>query len=189
MALSQIDLCSRALLKVGAHTIASFDEGTVEAEVAGSLYPTVRDSVLSSHPWNFATTQTSLPKLATPPLADFANAFQLPPDCIRVLSAGTAGRGQGIVYKIAQRRVLTDVDEVVLTYVSRPDELDYPAFFDMALIAQLAAEFCIPLTDSTSRWEALQKLAEAELRRARLIDAQEETPPAVDDFTLLEGRL
>lgn len=189
MALSQIDLCSRALLKVGAHTIASFDEGTAEAEVAASLYPTVRDSVLSAHPWNFATAQMTLPKLSVPPIADFANAFQLPSDCIRVLSAGTGGRGQGAVYKIVQRRVLTDVDEVVLTYVSRPDELDYPPFFDMALIAQLAAEFCIPLTDSTSRWEMLQKLAEAELRRARLIDAQEDTPPAIEDFSLLEGRI
>lgn len=58
----------------------------------------------------------------------------------------------------------------------------------MALIAQLAAEFCIPLTDSTSRWEILQKLADAQLRRAKLIDAQEDTPPAVEDFSLLEGR-
>lgn len=189
MALSRIDLCSRALLKVGAHTIASFDEGTAEAEVAASLYPTVRDAVLSSHPWNFATYQMALPKLSTPPIADFANAFQLPADCIRVLSAGTAGRGQGAVYKIVQRQVLTDVDEVVLTYVSRPDEMDFPAFFDVALIAQLAAEFCIPLTDSTSRWEMLHKLAEAELRRARLIDAQEDTAPAIEEFSLLEGRL
>ena len=77
---------------------------------------------------------------------------------------------------------------MVLTYIARPDELDFPPFFDMALITQLAAEFCIPLTDSTSRWESLQKVADADLRRARLIDAQEETPSSVEDFTLLEGR-
>jgi hypothetical protein len=189
MALTRIDLCSRALLKVGAQTIASFDEGTVEAEVAASLYPTVRDAVLSAHPWNFATLQMTLPKLAIGPLADFANAFQLPSDCIRVLSAGTGGRGQGIRYKVLQRKIHTDAEEVVLTYIFRPEELDFPPFFDMALIAQLAAEFCIPLTDSTSRWEGLQKLADAELRRARLIDAQEDTPPAVEDFTLIEGRV
>jgi hypothetical protein len=55
MALTQIGLCSRALLKIGAHSIASFDEGTAEAEVAAGLYATVRDTVLSAHPWNFAT--------------------------------------------------------------------------------------------------------------------------------------
>ena len=78
---------------------------------------------------------------------------------------------------------------MVLTYISRPDEIDFPPFFDMALIAQMAAEFCIPLTDSTSRWEILQKVAEIELKRARLIDAQEDTAPSIEDFTLLEGRL
>jgi hypothetical protein len=156
--------------------------------VAASLYPTVRDAALSAHAWNFATYQATLPKLASAPVADFANAFQLPIDCIRVLSAGTTGRGQGIRYKVKQRQLHTDADEVILTYISRPDELDFPPFFAMALIAQLAAEFCIPLTDSTSRWEGLQKLADAELRRAKLIDAQEDTPPSVEDFTLLEGR-
>ena len=168
--------------------------GVVVVEVPGiglgqPLQVPARDALLSAHPWNFATYQMNLPKLSSSPIADFANAFQLPADCIRVLSAGTAGRGQGAVYKIIQRQVLTDVDEVVLTYVSRPDEADFPAFFDIALIAQLAAEFCIPLTDSTGRWEILQKLAEGELRRARLIDAQEDTPPAIEDFSLLEGRM
>jgi hypothetical protein len=75
-----------------------------------------------------------------------------------------------------------------LTYVARPAEDDFPPFFSLALIARLAAEFCIPLTDSTSRWEGLQKLADWELRRAKLIDAQEDTPASLTDFTLLEGR-
>ncbi len=188
MALSQIDLCSRALLKVGANSISSFEDGTAEAEIAASLYPTVRDSLLSAHPWNFATTQQRLTMLATPPIADFQSAFQLPADCIRVLSAGTDGRGAGLVYKIAQRQLRTDASDVVLTYIFRPLETDFPPFFDMTLIANLAAEFCIPLTDSTARWEALREAAEHEARRARLIDAQEETPAAVDDFTLIASR-
>jgi hypothetical protein len=188
MALSPINLCSRALLKVGAHTIASFDEGTVEAEVAASLYSMARDALLSSHPWNFATSQVTLPELSTAPVADFARAFQLPSDCIRVLSAGTSGRGQGIRYRIVKRQLHADTAEVVLTYIARPEEVDFPPFFDLALISKLAAEFCIPLTDSTSRWEALQRISDIELRRAKLIDAQEDTPRAVEDFTLLEGR-
>ena len=37
MALSQIALCSRALLKLGGTTITSFDEGTAEAEIAAKI--------------------------------------------------------------------------------------------------------------------------------------------------------
>lgn len=188
MGLTDIDLCCRALVKLGARAITSFDEGTAEAEVAASLYSTIRDALLSAHPWNFAMQQRTLAKLADSPTADYANAFQLPSDCIRVLSAGYGGRGQGMAYKICKREVHTNSDEVILTYISRPNVEDWPPFFCMALINRLAAEFCIALTDSTSRWQALQEFAEAELRRAKLIDAQEETPNAITDFTLTEGR-
>ncbi len=188
MSLTAVDLCARALLKIGSHRIGSFSETTLEAEVASHLYPVVRDALLSAHPWNFATAQQKLVKSAMPPIADHENAFDLPEDCIRVLSAGTNDRGHGLTYRIQQRRLLTNADDIVLTYVMRPLEADFPPFFASTLIAHLAAEFCIPLTDSTSRWEALQKAAEYELRRARLIDAQEETPPRLDDFPLTSER-
>jgi hypothetical protein len=188
MASSKIDLCSLALLKIGANSIASFEEGTAEAEVAANLYPVVRDALISAHPWNFALAQQTLAKLAIEPVADFANAFQLPPDCLHVLSAGTQGRGRGLEYRIAEHHLHTNGEIVVLTYLYRPKEIDFPPFFDMALISRLAAEFCIPLTDSTSRWEGMRKLSEEEFRRAKLIDSQEDTAPHFEDFTLIEVR-
>jgi hypothetical protein len=188
MALNKIDLCSRALLKIGANSIASFDEGSTEAEVAASLFPIVRDAMLSLHLWNFATTRSSLARLLEKPIADFAHAFQLPGDCLRVISAGTQGRGRGLEYRISGRQLYADTESVLLTYVFRPDEDDFPPFFNIALIARLAAEFCIPLTDSTSRWESLTKLAEIELKRAKLIDSQEDSPPRFEDFSLIEER-
>ncbi|MCB2101048.1 MAG: hypothetical protein KDE22_09280 [Rhodobacterales bacterium] len=188
MALSRIALCSRGLLKLGAGTITSFDEGTAEAEVAANLYPSVRDALLSSHPWSFATAQESLARLADDPVADHAHAFALPAGFLRVLSAGADGRGRGIDYRIAGRNLLTDAEQVVLTYIYRPDESAFPPFFDQALIARLAAEFCIPMTDSTSRSEVLHRLAESEFRRAKLIDAQQDTPGRIEDFSLVEVR-
>lgn len=188
MALSALALCSRALLKIGAATISSFDEGTAEAEVAANLYPSVRDALLSAFPWSFATAQAKLPRLAAAPSADFANAFQLPPDFLRALSAGTGGQGRGAVYRIVENRLHTDAAEVVLTYVFRPSESIFPPFFDSALIGRLAAEFCIPLTENTSRAELLFKLAEQEMRAARLTDSQQDTPPAFQDFSLISAR-
>ena len=93
MALSGIALASRALLKLGAGTIASFDEGTAESEIAGNLYPSLRDALISAHPWSFATAQAVLPKLAAEPVADFAFAFQLPSDFLRALSAAASITG------------------------------------------------------------------------------------------------
>ncbi|MCW5773744.1 MAG: hypothetical protein KIT16_19030 [Rhodospirillaceae bacterium] len=186
--MKHISLTSRALLKLGAAGIASFEEGTAESELAANLYTPTRDAMLSSHPWNFATGQARLAQLAAEPVADYAFAYQLPADFLRALSAGPEGRGRGLDYRIAERRLHTGADSVVLTYVFRPDESAFPPFFDQALIARLAAEFCLPMTESTTRAEALFRLAEAEFRRARLIDAQEETPARVEDFTLVEVR-
>lgn len=188
MALSSIALCSRALLKLGANSIASFEEGTTEAEVAANLYPVVRDGILSSHPWNFATGQITLPRLGAAPIADYAHAFQLPADFLRALSAGAGPFGRGLRYRIAERRLHANAEQVTLTYIFRPDEIAFPPFFDHALITRLAADFCLPLTESTSRADLLARLAEAELRRARLIDAQEETPSRIEDFSLVDVR-
>ncbi len=188
MPLSRIDLCSRALLKIGAGVIGSLDDGTAEADVAANLYDYIRDGLLSAHPWNFATTRKKLAVLSSNDDSDLVNTFALPADCLRVLSAGSGGSGAGLVYRLYQGRLHTNASEVVLTYVFRASEADDPPFFSKVLITHLAAEFCIPLTDSTSRWESLHKLAEAELRSAKLIDAQEDTPQSIQDYCLVESR-
>ncbi|MFD1624012.1 hypothetical protein [Azospirillum griseum] len=188
MALTAIGLCGRALIKIGATAITSFDDGSAEAEVAGALYAPARDALLSANAWSFATVQTALPRLAVEPVADFANAFQLPADFLRALGAGGSGRSRGLAYRIVGRTLLCDAEAVTLAYVARPDEGDFPPFFDQALIARLAAEFCIPLTESSSRAETLVALAEAEFRRARQIDAQQDNQPGFEDFTLIDAR-
>jgi len=188
MALSDVALCGRALIKIGAAPINGFDDATAEAEVAGALYGPVRDALVSAHPWRFATAQAVLNRLTDVPAADYAHAYQLPPDLLRLLSAGDGGRGRGLDYRVSERRLHCNAAAVTVTYVFRPAEADVPPFFDHALIARLAAEFCIPLTENTSRAETLTKLAEDELRRARLIDAQQDTPRRFEDFTLIEAR-
>jgi len=187
MAISSIALCRRALLKIGCNPITSFDENTAEAEVASNLFAPIRDGILSAHPWSFATAQMTLARLNTTPVADYAYAYQMPVDFLRVLSAGI-GRGRGAAYRIHENQLHTDASEVVLTYIFKPNEIEFPPFFDQALIARLAAEFCIPLTDSTTRAEALLRIAENELRSAKTIDSQQETTTAIDDFTLINAR-
>lgn len=188
MALSAIALSARALIKLGARAISSFEDGTVEAEVAANLYPSVRDALLSCHPWRFATAQARLARLEAAPVADLPHAFQLPAGFLRALSAGTGARGRGVAYRIAERQLHASHDEIWLTYLFRPPEAAFPPFFDQTLIARLAAELCLPVTESASRAELLHRLAEEELRRARLIDSQQDGPRAIDHFPLIEAR-
>ncbi len=188
MALTSLALCSRALLKLGANTIASFSDGTAEAEISANLFPSIRDAMLSAHPWSFATRQTRLARLAAAPVADFSRAYQLPADFLRALSAGADERGRGLDFRIIGKTLHANSGTLVLTHIYRPVETDYPPFFDQALITRLAAEFCIPLTESAQRAEYLSAASQEEFARARIIDSQQETPGRVEDFTLIDVR-
>ena len=188
MAQTDISLCSKALIKLGAQGITSFSENTAEAQVASQLYAPVRDALLSSYPWRFATSQISLPRLVDIPTADYMYAYQLPNDFLRALSAG-CGQGKGLDYRIYQRTLHTNAPNVILTYLFLPKEENFPAFFDELLIAKLAAEFCLPLTESTARTEFLIKQANNIFAQAKLIDAQQSLPESIIDFPLIEVRL
>lgn len=188
MALSDIALASRALIRIGAAPITSFDDGTAEGEIAGALYEPVRDALLSSYPWTFATGQVALSQLSETPLADYSYAYGLPTDYLRAISAGTASRGRGLNYRMAHGELHTNAGAVTLTYIFRPDESEFPPYFDQALIAKLSAEFTIPVTENTSRAEAHFRLADQEFQRARQIDAQQDSPNRIESFTLVDVR-
>jgi len=188
MALNDVALCSRALIRLGAAPITSFTDGTAESEIAGALYTLVRDALLCAYPWSFAYAQTPLSKLVTPPAADYQNAFGLPVNCLRVLSAGQSGQGRGVHYRLAQKTIQTNAENILLSYIFRPVEADCPAYFDLALMARLSAEFCIPITENTGRYRLLLDIAQQEYARARQIDAQQDSPARLEHFTLIDSR-
>ncbi len=188
MALNDVALCSRALIRLGAAPITSFADGTAESEIAGALFGPVRDALLSSYTWTFAMSQAQLTPLLDAPVADYQKSFALPNNYLRAISAGSGGRGRGLNYRIARGALHTNAEEVVLTYLFRPEEEEFPPYFDMALIARLSAEFCIPITESTSRADAMMRMADKEAARARQIDAQQDSPNRLENFTLIDVR-
>lgn len=188
MALNDVALCSRALIRLGAAPITSFADGTAESEIANALYGPTRDALLSAYAWGFASGQVSLTLLSQSPLADYQNAFQLPNDFLRAISAGQGGRGRGLNYRLMRGALHTDAQEVVLSYIFRPEEEEFPPYFDMVMISRLAAEFCIPLTENTSRADALLRLADLEFSKARQIDAQQDSPNGIENFSLIDVR-
>lgn len=183
---SDLDLCNAALVKLGAMPIASFEEADASASVCKTLYPVVADGALTSHPWSFTLKRSALDVLDGTPLADFRRRFALPPDFLRALYVDD--RGASPRYTILGRELHADSSSAILTYQFRALEPSFPPYFKTALIAKLAAELCLPLTESTSRAETLDRLAERELERAWAIDRSQETPPLIGDDTLIRVR-
>lgn len=189
MPLTAAELCAAALVKIGATPIASLDEPGPEAACARHLYPIARDALLVAHPWSFTLAHARLESAAgDAPIADFGRAFALPADHLRTLSAGVDQRARGLTYRIQGGSLLADAEDVVLAYQRRPAEAEFPALFVQPLVARLAAELCVPVTEGTARAAELAQVAELELRRARLADSQQATPRRIEDFTLIEAR-
>ena len=188
MPLTDIELCSMALVKLGASPIASFDENSAEADIAYKLYDATLKGLIVSHPWGFSLAQVTLVQDTDPPECGFAFAFSLPDDVLRTISAGSGGRGRGLIYRIVGNRLLADSGAVDLTYQRLVDPSLFPPHFVQAFVSRFAAELCNPITESTSRTQSLFSLAAAELKHAKLIDSQQTSPSAVEDFTLVSVR-
>ncbi len=188
MALTDLEIANQALVRLGASTIESFVENTAEAKTASIFLEPITKMLLSAHPWGFATAQSTLGAAETDPIADYSYAFDLPADFLRVISAGTGIKGRGLDYRVYQKTLHTNYEDVVLTYIFQPNYEDFPPFFDQLIVARLAAELCIPITESTTRTKTLFEMAEQELRQAKLIDAQQDTPISVQDFALINAR-
>ena len=60
MADSKFDICNKAMVLVGANTISSFTQNTTESKVAGQLYESTLENLITRCRWRFSTTQKTL---------------------------------------------------------------------------------------------------------------------------------
>ena len=81
---TRFDICNKALVLVGANIITSFEEATTESTVAGQLYESTLEAMLTRIRWRFAAKQVQLTKLAENPLGRFQSSYQLPADALLI---------------------------------------------------------------------------------------------------------
>ena len=60
---SVVGICNSALVKIGATRIISLTEGSKNANLCDEQYEKVRNDLLRSHAWNFATARRKLARL------------------------------------------------------------------------------------------------------------------------------
>ncbi|MGF1475213.1 MAG: hypothetical protein ACFB6S_06570 [Geminicoccaceae bacterium] len=185
MAMSPVELCSAALVKLGARGIEDFGDGRVEATVAATLYPLIRDSLLTAYPWGFTLKRSVLDQPETLTVGSYRRRFSLPDDFLRAIALEDAG---GVGYEIVGGALQSNALTPTLAYQFRADESAFPVYFQTALVARLAAEFCLPITENTSRAETLRQIAEAEFARARQAERLQDTPATLQDWGLIDAR-
>ncbi len=172
---SVVDICNRALQKLGAKRITSLEQDSRNARSCNVAYPSVRDSELRAHPWNCAIKRATLAADATAPDWGRAASFQLPSDFLRKAPPYPEDNYPDIDYQIEGRKILTDETDVLyLRYVAQiidPNEMD--PLLREAISARLAVELSEELSQSSSKKEALKGEYVAIIREARKTNAIE----------------
>ena len=143
---SEVSICNQALALLGANTIISLGDGTTEANLCDALYDDVRDSVLEEANWSFATKWLNLPPLASPPVGEYANAFPLPPDVIRIIFVGE-DFNHPQQWQREGNNIRMDTKTCKCQAVYREvNPNNYSPLFIQALAARMAMEMAVALT-------------------------------------------
>lgn len=182
-----VSICSNALLMLGAQTINSLDEDLDRARIASGLYATVRDDMLRAHPWNCAIKRLRLAPLSAAPAFGYRYQFQLPGDCLRVLSIQNSGCE--VDHRVEGRVLLSDSASIDLRYVFRNEvEGTWDASLVDVMTLAMAARMAYAITSSSSESQSRKQDLEFALRKARAVDGQEDPPETLGDYPLLSAR-
>ena len=188
---SAIDLCNRALVRIGATRITDFTGGSAESETAAAEYePFVIERLTGvtvngmPHVWHFAKKIASLGVPTSPaPLDKWAYAYNLPNDLLAIRAARR--NDAPIVFDRVGNQLLCDEDDgVILEYTFRQAEAEFPSYFTAALVEDLASVFALALARDDKLSAAFQARASGLWVAAALSDSQARTPQ-----TMRAGRL
>lgn len=200
---SKFRICSAALMRLGADSISSFNDGNDRSTICSVLYPLAKDNVLSLHDWKFTITKKQLAEDATAPISKYTNQFILPTNRLTdgpfaVYDTNAAGAAPFKDFEIQGQRLLTEADTIYVDYQSNAtQEAVWPPYFVSFMIDVMEEELCMPITDSASLRRELHErnfgtIAEngrgGHLQRAISRNSQEDPPQPFQDLSLIIAR-
>ena len=170
--LTKQDLCSMALLKLGEQPLVSLTSDTAAAQLARTLCDVTLNSLLSSHPWRFATDAVLIER-------DTDGNLIIPENVLRILKCNG---------HVCGKKIFSHSDNVKLLAVINVDVEDFPSYFISLAVTRLAMEFCIPLLGDQTVFRMLAALYETELQTAKYLDSTTSAPSCLTDFSLISSR-
>lgn len=189
---SEVDICNLALQRLGAKSITSLSDDSTNARECNRVYAHARDSELRAHPWSFARTRVQLAASSTAPTFEYARAYPLPSDYIRIIpNNGRLGQNVQDDLQIENGSILSnDSSPLNLTYIRRVTD---PNLFDQTFIDLLATrisrDLCEKITQSNTKFQIMQAEYEEAKATARRINAFERPPQESPEDPWITARL
>lgn len=160
--MSDTEVCNRALGKLGESSILDLTDNNTRARAMNSTYISVRDAELRRHIWNFSVKRDSIAALVSTPSWGYSTEYQVPSDCLRILSVNDIWPGPDMAdyrnssvrpYVIENGKILCSVAAPLkIRYVYRVTDTSlFDACFFECLASRLAYENCERITQSDSK--------------------------------------
>tara|TARA_B100000809_G_C14866633_1_gene433942 strand:+ start:24 stop:653 length:630 start_codon:yes stop_codon:yes gene_type:complete len=204
---TQVSICNKALMFLGAEAITSFTDGSVAADACASMYTEIVASTLGMYPWSFTIAKTQLARDTATPANEWTYQYILPSDTLLgVPRAVRVSKASGVSpykqWEINQGAaglpvLMTNAEEIHIDYQKIVNEGAMPSYFVQLIAYQLAWHMAEVITDQTTKSEYWRSIALGSpgegqrggyFRQAVNIDAAGQTPSVISDYILMDVR-
>ena len=178
---TRFDICNKALVLVGANIITSFEEATTESTVAGQLYESTLEAMLTRVRWRFAAKQIQLSYQSVAPLGRFKSAYAMPSDALLIHTITV--NDNVIAYDRYGDKLLADTgssDTLICDYTFQPSEAEFPPYFKQCMVFELASLFAGSIARNDNLSTLYQQRAIAQIAIAKSTDSQAQTTKRMD---------
>lgn len=185
MATTKIGICNLALRKLKLKSLIDFDTDDNEiARTMRDIYEFILKEVMGEHSWNFAIKRILLDTPTDTPVYEFAYAFVLPADCLRVIDTEDK-----IKYQVENGLLLCNSATVKIKYIYYNETVAlYSQNFIGVFALRLAYELAYSEAGSTEMRQILADDDVRKLSKSKSVDGQESPPEKEDNSSWLDSR-
>lgn len=177
-----------ALIKLGKDSITSLTDNTDEASKCNLLFDEIRQQVLMEGVWAFATKRQELGQLTGAPTFEYDYHYQLPTDCLYVISINDVQVGDS-EYVIENRKLKINDTSVKIKYVADEEDVSkWSPGFKESFILRMAAEMSYAFRADKALTQLLFQQYREALDRSLAIDGKQGSNERVISPELLDVR-
>lgn len=202
MALTSVQICANALVRLGATPITSFDDGTDVATFCQTIYNQKKKFILSSYPWQFSFKFAQLSRQTATPSMQWEYQYTLPADRIMtgfpaVYTDDDVGARPIREFAIVGNVLMSDEPTLYVKYQYDVDESLWPEYFTELMINIMKVELAYLVTDNTQLYQELKLEVYGTpteggfgglVNMTRNLDSRDNPTTYITDFTLINAR-
>lgn len=156
MALTNLNVISRACILIGETAVSSLSGTTQKEEIINNTYEHLKLSLMASYPWRFTMKKVQLSQNVTAPVNEWKYAYDNPADAltggVEELRETDETSGPVITrFEIYGDKVFADEATLYLDYQIEIAESLWPQHFTNACVHMLAAYWADPMTEDSQK--------------------------------------